>query len=141
MLGGGRTDLSGLTAAEARALFLVAGPSSAVTPEAKAALRKLVRALPEAFRRDAEAAAAAVVLDPDRWGSIPAPVSPHMEDLQRALIDRVQVRLGYVDQLARAASASSIRSASSPRAVPGISSPTPQSVSAPSGSAASAPLS
>ena len=32
LAGGGRTDLSGLTAAEARALFLVAGPSSAATP-------------------------------------------------------------------------------------------------------------
>ena len=29
LLGGSRTDLSGLTAAEAQALFLVAGPSSA----------------------------------------------------------------------------------------------------------------
>src|SRR3954471_20496608 len=47
LLGGARTDLSGLTAAEARTLFLVAGPSSAVPPEAKAALRKLVQALPE----------------------------------------------------------------------------------------------
>ena len=54
--GGGRTDLSGLNAAEARALFLVAGPSSAATPEVKAALRKLVRALPEPFRDAAEAA-------------------------------------------------------------------------------------
>src|SRR5438067_6222820 len=50
LAGGGRTDLSGLTAAEARALFLVAGPSSSATPEVKAALRKLVRALPETFR-------------------------------------------------------------------------------------------
>ena len=32
LLGGARTDLSGLNAAEARALFLVAGPSSAATP-------------------------------------------------------------------------------------------------------------
>ena len=32
LLGGARTDLSGLTAAEARALFLVAGPSSSATP-------------------------------------------------------------------------------------------------------------
>jgi predicted DNA-binding transcriptional regulator YafY len=32
LVGGARTDLSGLTAAEARALFLVAGPSSAATP-------------------------------------------------------------------------------------------------------------
>src|ERR1051325_10213929 len=35
LVGGGRTDLSGLTAPEARALFLVAGPSSSATPEVK----------------------------------------------------------------------------------------------------------
>ena len=51
LLGEARTDLTGLTADEARALFLVAGPSARVAPEAKAALRKLVRALPEPFRR------------------------------------------------------------------------------------------
>jgi len=67
-VGGARTDHSGLTAAEARTLFQVAGPSSAVTPEAKAALRKLVRALPETFRAQAEKAASAIVLDPARWG-------------------------------------------------------------------------
>ena len=32
LLGGGRTDLSGLTASETRALFLVAGPASTATP-------------------------------------------------------------------------------------------------------------
>ena len=32
LVGGARTDLSGLTAAEARTLFLVAGPSSAASP-------------------------------------------------------------------------------------------------------------
>src|SRR3954471_15277023 len=74
LLGGARTDLSGLNAAEARALFLVAGPSSSATPELKAALRKLVRALPETFRASAEAAAAAIVVDPVTWGrSEPAP--------------------------------------------------------------------
>ena len=71
LLGGARTDLSGLTAAEARTLFLVAGPSSSLPPEGKAALRKLVRALPETFRAEAEAAQAAVVLDPTRWGTTP----------------------------------------------------------------------
>ena len=66
LVGGARTDLTGLTAAEARTLFLVAGPSSAVTPEAKAALRKLIQALPETFRAEAEQAASAIVIDPDR---------------------------------------------------------------------------
>src|ERR687895_118902 len=35
LVGGARTDLTGLTAAEARTLFLVAGPSSAVTPQVR----------------------------------------------------------------------------------------------------------
>src|SRR5215217_1639377 len=67
LLGGARTDLSGLTAAEARALFLVAGPSSTATPEVRAALRKLVRALPESFRDAAQAASGALVVDPHGW--------------------------------------------------------------------------
>ena len=98
LLGGARTDLSGLTAAEARTLFLVAGPSSSATPEAKAALRKLVQALPETFRADAEAAAAAVVLDPAGWGGTRGPGRPHLDALQRAVVEGVQVRLGYADR-------------------------------------------
>jgi len=98
LVGGARTDLSGLTAAEARTLFLVAGPSAAVTPEAKAALRKLVQALPETFRAEAEAAASAIVLDPAGWGQTPPPPPPHLDELQRAVVAGVQVQLGYADR-------------------------------------------
>ena len=98
LLGGARTDLSGLTADEARTLFLVAGPSSTVAPEAKAALRKLVQALPATFRADAEAAASAVVLDPARWGEVAVRTPPFLDVLQRAVIDGVQVRMGYGDR-------------------------------------------
>jgi predicted DNA-binding transcriptional regulator YafY len=94
LVGGARTDLSGLTAAEARALFLVAGPA-AQRPEIKAALRKLVRALPETFRADAEAAASAVVVDPTGWDGVTAPVPTHLDILQRAIVDGVRIRLGY----------------------------------------------
>ncbi|HYL52413.1 MAG TPA: WYL domain-containing protein [Acidimicrobiia bacterium] len=97
LVGGARTDLSGLTAAEARTLFLVAGPSSAITPAAKAALRKLVRALPETFRAEAEKAASAIVLDPARWGGKAPSTPPHLEALQHAVIEGVQIRLGYTD--------------------------------------------
>ncbi len=97
LVGGARTDLSGLTAAEARTLFLVAGPSSAITPEAKAALRKLVHALPETFRAEAEKAASAIVLDPAAWGRRAPSTPPHLETLQQAVIEGVQVRLGYTD--------------------------------------------
>jgi predicted DNA-binding transcriptional regulator YafY len=100
LLGGARTDLSGLTASEARALFLVAGPASTATPAVKTALRKLVRALPEPFREQAEAAATSFVVDPRGWGSGQlAPRPPRfLDELQEAVIRGVQVRLGYVDR-------------------------------------------
>jgi predicted DNA-binding transcriptional regulator YafY len=99
LLGGARTDLSGLTASEARALFLVAGPASTTNPAVKSALRKLVRALPEPFRAQAEAAASSLVLDPRQWGPtrIAQPPPRFLDDLQDAVIRGVQVRLGYVD--------------------------------------------
>jgi predicted DNA-binding transcriptional regulator YafY len=98
LVGGARTDLSGLTGDEARTLFLVAGPSAAVTPQVKGALRKLVQALPETFRAEAEAAAAAVMHDPARWDGSRAWTSPYLEDLQRAVVAGVQVELGYADR-------------------------------------------
>ncbi|MCX2954001.1 helix-turn-helix transcriptional regulator [Lentzea sp. NEAU-D7] len=100
LVGGARTDLSGLTSSEARALFLVAGQASAATPAVKAALRKLVRALPEPFRVQAEAAASSLVVDPQRWGSSRVEHRPpprFLDELQDAVIRGVQVRLGYVD--------------------------------------------
>lgn len=95
LLGGARTDLSGLTAPEARALFLLVGPAASIDPEAKAALRKLVRALPETFRADAEAAADAIVLDPAGWGA-PVRVRPPLVDvLQDAVVRRRRVAITY----------------------------------------------
>ncbi|HYJ60050.1 MAG TPA: WYL domain-containing protein [Actinomycetota bacterium] len=95
LLGGARTDLSGLNADEVRTLFLVAGPSAAATPQIKAALRKLVRALPEPFRAEAEAAAAAVVVDPARWDRSTAEPPRYLDVLQAAVVDGLQVRLRY----------------------------------------------
>jgi predicted DNA-binding transcriptional regulator YafY len=96
LLGGARTDLSGLTAAEARALFMVAGPAAA-TPEVTAALRKLVQALPAPFRSQAQAAATAVVHDPNDWDRVRmrAAPPPHLAALQDAVIDGVQVQVRY----------------------------------------------
>jgi predicted DNA-binding transcriptional regulator YafY len=97
LVGGARTDLSGLNGAEARALFAVAGPGAAIRPEAKAALRKLVQALPETFRSDAEASLDAVVIDPAGWGHTRA-TSPGADPegaLERAVVQRRRVRLVY----------------------------------------------
>ncbi len=97
LLGGARTDLSGLSSAEAQALFLLFGPAASIVPEAKSALRKLIRALPPTFRADADAAADAVVIDPIRWGSVGSQQSPLVEVLQSAVIRRRRVRLVYTN--------------------------------------------
>jgi predicted DNA-binding transcriptional regulator YafY len=61
-------------------------------------LRKLVHALPETFRAEAEKAASAIVLDPAHWGgTAPAP-PPYLDVLQQAVVQAVQVRLGYRDR-------------------------------------------
>jgi predicted DNA-binding transcriptional regulator YafY len=97
LAGGARTDLSGLSATEAQALFLLVGPAAAVSDEAKAALRKLVRALPQAFRADAEAAASATMIDSTRWGERDRRRPEMVDQLQAAVIRRRKVRLSYAD--------------------------------------------
>ncbi len=97
LAGDGRTDLTGLTSSETQALFLLAGPR-ATTPELRAALRKLVRALPEPFRERAEAASAAVVHDATGWSGTRAerPTPVHLDAVQSAVITGCQIVLGYV---------------------------------------------
>src|SRR5438067_3247266 len=95
LVGGARTDLSGLSATEAQALFLLVGPAAAVSDEAKAALRKLVRALPQTFRADAEAAASATMTDPTRWGERARSRPEMVGRLQAAVIRQRKVRLTY----------------------------------------------
>lgn len=95
LVGGARTDLSGLSAREAQALFLLAGPAAAGSPEVKSALRKLLGALPGPFRADAEAAADAVVVDQAGWGERRKERPPMVELLRDAVIARRQVRLTY----------------------------------------------
>jgi predicted DNA-binding transcriptional regulator YafY len=95
LIGGARTDLSGLTAAEAQALFLLVGPAASIAPDAKAALRKLVRALPATFREHAQAAAEAVVIDPARWGEHAKNPPELVRRLQDTVVRRERVRLRY----------------------------------------------
>lgn len=95
LVGGARTDLSGLTAAESQALFLMLGPAASGGPELSSALRKLVRALPATFRADAEAAARAVVSDPAGWGERDREPPALVQSLQQAVVGRRKVRFDY----------------------------------------------
>lgn len=95
LLGDARTDLSGLSFSEMQALFLIIGPAAAGSQDAKSALRKLVRALPETFREQAEAASETVVVDAARWGDVVPPPAEHLQTLRSAVVARRVVRMLY----------------------------------------------
>ncbi|MEO9323893.1 YafY family protein [Nocardioides sp. C4-1] len=102
LVGGARTDLSGLSSSEAQALFLLLGPAAGGAPETRAALRKLLRALPATFRDDAEAAAGATLVDPTGWGGVGRDRPVLVDTLSAAVVRRRRVRLGYRDARDRA---------------------------------------
>ena len=105
LVGGARTDLTGLTAREATALFLLAGPASTVSPAVRSALRKLVRALPETFRQHAEAAddggrprgavEGAVAIDGTAWGRRNRDRPELVDQLLDTVVRRRRVLLDY----------------------------------------------
>lgn len=90
LLPGYRTDLTGLTLDEAKAL-LAGAPLS---PAFASAMRKVAAALPEPHRREAAAAAQRIHVRPDGFARAPEP-DPHLGELQRAVIDGLRVRAVY----------------------------------------------
>ena len=98
LVGGARTDLTGLTSPEATALLLFLGPSTTAAPALASALRKLIRALPAPFREDAEAAAGAVVADPAGWGDRLGARPGAVDVLQDALIRRRRASFDYTSR-------------------------------------------
>lgn len=93
--GGNRLDLSGFTAEEARALFMLAGRGPDSGPGARSALRKVLAALPEPLRHHATAAERAAHVDPTRWGGHEADAPASLALLQEAVVSRVQVDIDY----------------------------------------------
>jgi predicted DNA-binding transcriptional regulator YafY len=77
LLAGFRTDVTGMTADEVRALFVAAAgcAHSALGLDAAlaSALRKIMAALPEPHRPAAESMSRRVLVDPDRWWRPPHP--------------------------------------------------------------------
>ena len=90
---GYRTDLTGLTAAEATAL-LGSGGGRVASPAFASAMRKITAALPEPHRAKADRAAQRILVRPDGF-AWPRPTEPHLLELHRAVIDGLQVRVAY----------------------------------------------
>jgi len=88
LIDGYRTNLTGLTEDEVRALFMLSIPAAlnelGVSQELKAALQKLAAALPAARRHDQELVRQRIYLDWSGW-SQPQEHTPHLQTIQRAV--------------------------------------------------------
>ena len=91
---GFRTDVSGLTTDEARALFTFTGRGLGMDTQLRGALSKLLARLPQAQRSVADRAGATVVVDPHGWMR-EQDVPEHLPALQDAVWHRRRLRLSY----------------------------------------------
>lgn len=98
LLPGFRTDVSGLTASEASALFVFAGRGTladlGLEADLRSALRKLLSVLPRPHRPEAERAAGRVVVDPRAWMRARDEL-PHLATVQEAVWRDRRLRIGY----------------------------------------------
>ncbi|HEY0493904.1 MAG TPA: YafY family protein [Candidatus Dormibacteraeota bacterium] len=98
LLPGYRTDVSGLTATEARALFVFAGGGTlkdlGLDQPLKAALRKLMASLPQAQRPGAIQAQQRIVVEPRAWMRQPEEL-PYLSAVQDAVWKDQRLQVGY----------------------------------------------
>lgn len=106
LLPGFRTDVSGLSASEARALFVFAGGGTlkdlGLDQDLKQALRKLMASLPEAQRSGAIRAQQRIVVEPRGWMRHAEPV-PHLAAVQEAVWGERRLEIAYRSSGASAA--------------------------------------
>ncbi|MFE9340661.1 helix-turn-helix transcriptional regulator [Streptomyces sp. NPDC007063] len=98
LLPGYRTDVTGLTADEARALFVLTapGPHSALGLDSAlaSALRKVMAALPAPHRPAADLTSRRILVDPDRW--LPGPrTEADLDVLHTAVFADRRLRIRY----------------------------------------------
>jgi predicted DNA-binding transcriptional regulator YafY len=98
LLPGYRTDVTGLTRDEARALFVLttggAQEDLGLGGAARSAILKVMRAVPEPFRPAATAISQRILVDPARWMRSRDPVG-QLGVLQAAVFTDRRVRLRY----------------------------------------------
>ena len=98
LLPGYRTDVTGLTRDEARALFVLttggAQEDLGLGSAARSAIVKVMRAVPEPFRPAATATSQRILVDPAGWMRAPDPVG-QLGVLQAAVFTDRRVRLRY----------------------------------------------
>ncbi|PBC84419.1 Predicted DNA-binding transcriptional regulator YafY, contains an HTH and WYL domains [Streptomyces sp. 2224.1] len=98
LLPGFRTDVTGMTTDEARALFILAAQGAhtalGLDEALGSALRKVMAALPAPHRPAAELAGSRILVDPDKWMSGPRPVVD-LDELHTAVFTDRRLRIRY----------------------------------------------
>ncbi|MFF4397222.1 helix-turn-helix transcriptional regulator [Streptomyces sp. NPDC001480] len=101
LLPGYRTDVTGLTADESRALFVLLSDSAhadlGLGQALGSALRKVMAALPAPHRPDADLVSRRILIDPVRWRGTPRPdhPAPDLAPFQQAALTDRRLRLCY----------------------------------------------
>ncbi|MEU3982874.1 YafY family protein [Streptomyces sp. NPDC026672] len=101
LLPGYRTDVTGLTADESRALFVLVSGSAhtdlGLGQALGSALRKVMTALPAAHRPDADLMSRRIIIDPVRWRGTPGARRPAVDlaPFQQAVFTDRRLRLRY----------------------------------------------
>jgi len=101
LLPGYRTDVTGLTEDEARALFVLstggAQEDLGLGNAARSAVLKVMRAVPAPFRPAATATSQRILVDPERWmrGLEPRGPAGHLGVLQAAVFSGRRLRMRY----------------------------------------------
>lgn len=98
LIGGARTNLTGLSGGESRALFWMLGTAGLAGPDTRLATRKLIRALPRSLRSEAEVLATRIHYDHTTWAEMPRSDEglDLLETLRTALVRKHVVDFGYV---------------------------------------------
>ncbi|MBB5934398.1 helix-turn-helix transcriptional regulator [Streptomyces zagrosensis] len=98
LLPGYRTDVTGLTSHEARALFVLTAPGAhsalGLDGALGSALRKVMAALPAPHRPTAELTSRRILIDPDRWMTGPRP-AVDLDVLETAVFTDRRLRIRY----------------------------------------------
>jgi predicted DNA-binding transcriptional regulator YafY len=99
LLPGYRTDVTGLTSDEARALFVLSAQGShealGLGDAISSALRKVMAALPAPHRPAAERTSERILIDPARWMQSPADSGAALGELQQAVFADRRLNLTY----------------------------------------------
>ncbi len=88
LVGGARTNLTGLSGHEARALFWMLGTAGLSDPQTRVATMKLIQALPQSLRAEAERLATSIHYDHAPWGEPPGDPGRDLGLLRDAVVGR-----------------------------------------------------